>query len=142
MKRCLVPVTKSLGKIHYYGHKSQIFGFYCVFITKYFTKQGKIRKIREKSGKIREKSGFFCKKPPDEALFGARDEKFGQNPLYGHRSQIFGFYCIFITKYFTKQGKIREIREKSGKIPDFFVKNRQMKRSFCKYLALFGWWCP
>ena len=35
-------------------------------------------------------------------LLGARDEKFGQNPSYGHRSQIFGFYCIFFTKYFTK----------------------------------------
>ena len=38
-----------------------------------------------KSGKNPGKSGknpdFFCKKPPDEALFGARDEKFGQNPL-------------------------------------------------------------
>ena len=45
-----------------------------------------------KSGKNPGKSGknpdFFCKKPPDEALFGARDKKFGQNPwplrsLYG-----------------------------------------------------------
>jgi len=69
-------------------------------------KSGKSGKNPGKSGKNPGKSGknpdFFCKKPPDEALFGARDEKFGQNPLYGHRSQIFGFYCIFITKYFTK----------------------------------------
>ena len=72
------------------------------FLALFCPKWSKIREIRENPGKIRENSGFFCKKPPDEALFGARDEKFGQNPLYGHRSQIFGFYCIFITKYFTK----------------------------------------
>ena len=81
MKRCLVPVTKSLSKIHYMAIEVRFSGFIAFSLLN-------ILQSRVKSGKS------------------------GKNP------------------------------GKSGKIPDFFVKNRQMKRSFCKYLALFGWWCP
>ena len=79
---------EKFGKI---GGISHIFGFYCIFFTKYFQIFGKNPKN-------------LALIPKNLALFSvtlskkrARDEKFGK---IGGISQIFGFYCIFITKFF------------------------------------------